>query len=131
MPVGMLVEMGNDDKWAEKRSCPRRRIEGASLRYKKRGFLAGLLGGKGFEKPVPVRNISPKGACFPCDAKLKRGSRLDLQIDLEERKEGISVTGEVVWRSDGTEGHAYQIGARFIGISAKAKEILSDIGKCG
>ena len=60
---------------AERRSVDRTAARGALIAYQKQGFLCGLLRKKRPQRPVPIRNMTSSGACFPCPKPLKPGQR--------------------------------------------------------
>jgi Tfp pilus assembly protein PilZ len=111
-----VIEIRKDalvEKSLEKRTCPRFRIPGASVKYrkekislKKNDYIAEFL---------PVLDISRGGICFLARELLKFGSRITLQISAPGETVPLTLKGTVRWHAP-SPGHSYgyQIGVQFL-----------------
>ncbi len=96
----------------ERRLCVRFEIPGATVNYKKKGFLHGKT--EFDEEFCPVLNISRGGLRFLCQEDLKIKSKVELQISVPGEKIPIAQKGIVRWTSFAAgKSHKYQIGIQF------------------
>ena len=113
----------------ERRSAERLAAKGALAAYQQEGFLLGLLGRRKAERPVPVRNMSSSGACFPCLRRLKAGQKLTMRIRLAEKGLSVVVVAKVIWCTKGKGVYPFQVGVRFVEFKGDAWRILSKLGE--
>ena len=76
-----------------------------------------------------TRNISAEGLKFTSDQKLEPGSRVDFEVQLQNRKDTVHFKGEVVWSKEvpiltSVRDKTYDIGVRFVDVDKKDKNAL-------
>jgi len=79
---------------AEKRRCRRFEIPGGEVRYKKIGLFSFQ---KDFSEAYPVLNVSKGELAFVCEKKLRRGTKLTVQL-LTPNEIPLNLRSRVRWQ---------------------------------
>ena len=77
----------------ERRFYERIQIPGAEVAYRERQKLNWF---KGYNGPVPMKDITKSGICFKLMNRLERGATVEIKISIPG-EEQFSVTGNIVW----------------------------------
>ena len=95
----------------EKRRCRRFEIPGGEAKYKKIGLL---ILTKGFSKVYPVLNVSKGGLAFVCEGKLRRDTKLMVQL-LAPKEIPLNLRSRVRWQGQWAGSSAFRVtGAEFM-----------------
>jgi hypothetical protein len=100
------------DKGIERRICRRFKIPGATVSYKREGFL---FSPKGFnEEFCPVLDISRGGVRFLTQNTIKAKTPVSLQISVPGERIPLNLKGHVRWLSfNPGKSYKYQVGVQF------------------
>ncbi len=101
------------EKRSERRECLRFYVPGMTLSYMVRGILGFSSGGK--EEDLPVTELSKGGLRFFSDLKIREGRRIDLEVQIPDDGESLSITGIVKWILPApSRSYRYQVGVQFL-----------------
>ena len=133
VPGGRVAEKKKAMSDESRRAEPRISVTGAVLSYRKKGFWARLTGGPKEENSLPIRNLSPKGACFACKGKLRRRQRLDVMIDFRNTGERAALAAEVVWveHVEVEDNYQRRVGVKFFAVGPLAAAKLTRAMRSG
>lgn len=96
----------------ERRLCARFEIPGATVNFKKKGFLSSKA--EFDEEFCPVIDLSRGGVRFLCQVELKIDNKVELQISIPGEKIPIAQKGVIRWASFAAgQSYKYQIGVQF------------------
>lgn len=97
---------------SEKRISQRFKIPGATVAYRKKGWL---FQKKNFDEEFcPVYDLSRGGMKFACRRRLKPKTRLYLQLSIPGERAPLILLGQVRWSSpNDNENLPYQTGVQF------------------
>ncbi len=82
--------------------------------------------GKGWEKEILIKNISPIGIRFEIDRKLAKDEIIDMALSVPSSDTPITVQGKVVWQEKTSleDNAPYDIGVEIINIEEESKIAL-------
>jgi hypothetical protein len=117
-------------QYVEKRRCRRFEIPGGEVKYKKIGLL---ILTKGFSKAYPVLNVSKGGLAFVCEEKLRRDTKLMVQL-LAPKEIPLNLRSRVRWQGQWAGSSAFRVtGVEFMPFGTRrgwnALEALDVLGR--
>ena len=100
------------EKEVERRLCLRFQIPGATVSYRKEGFLASKAGNA--EEFCPVLDLSRGGVRFLTQKPLKFKSKVFLQLSIPGERIPLDLRGRVRWSTfNAGKSYKYQAGVQF------------------
>lgn len=99
-------------KGKEKRTCHRFKIPGATLSYKKTGFISTSPNYE--DEYCPILDLSLGGLRFLTQKNLKVNSKLSMKVSYHENGGSFYLSGKVQWTiSNPGFSYKYQVGVQF------------------
>ena len=101
-----------EQKEIERRLCVRFEIPGATVSYRKTGFLSSKT--EFDEEFCPVLDLSRGGLRFLCQNELKINGKIELQVSVPGEKIPLAQKGIIRWSSFAAgQSYKHQIGVQF------------------